>query len=483
MDGTRLVSEFVQPWHYLDRAAKLYPNRAGIADLQRTVSYEALRVYAKQMAAMFRHRGVRPGDLVALDLPVLTQTVATFAIFHEAAVYLPYIPAAVNAPNFDVAWVVTTKVVEGFPVEKQIVLSDDWIRLMSRESVTSEPIPYESKDSVIRIAFSSGTTGTPKGMPYTIEHTEYRATHNDLIDKVGRGKAISLMTPRRGVGWNWWYASFVNQTTYPIISNPREVVEMLVRFKIHGVQGSPAQYRLLVDELKRSGRKLPDLRVINSAGSGLPDNIYNDLRTLTNAVVTNGLGATEVGLIARTTGERNEVGYVGEIDAGTDLQIVDSETHAPLPDGSIGLLRVRRAIMCHEYYNDPEATAIAFRDGWFYPGDFARREGNELYLEGRASERINVGGVKIDPAKIDAKFLATGLVAECAVFAVSKSGDLDEVHLAYVSDEPVDESALATVLAEELRQVNPQHFHRVPEIPRTDMAKPVRHLLARKFGA
>src|SRR5690606_316615 len=106
----------------------------------------------------------------------------------------------------------------------------------------------------------------------------------------------------------------------------------------------------------------------------------------------------------------------GHITPGSSVEVVD-EDDVPLPQGEVGRIRHRSFGMVHEYVGEPEATARAFRGGWFYPGDlgFIRSDGG-LTLTGRETEVLNAGGVKIDPNRVDHAAMENPSVSDACCF-------------------------------------------------------------------
>jgi len=97
--------------------------------------------------------------------------------------------------------------------------------------------------------------------------------------------------------------------------------------------------------------------------------------------------------------------------------VVD-ENEAPLPLGEIGRIRFRGPSYFPREYDNPEATARHFRDGWFYPGDVAvMNDERYVFLKGRADDVINNAGVKYHPAEVEAVLLSHPGVVDAAVIA------------------------------------------------------------------
>ena len=106
---------------------------------------------------------------------------------------------------------------------------------------------------------------------------------------------------------------------------------------------------------------------------------------------------------------------VGRPVFGIDVQCVD-ESHRPVPPGTVGRIRVRGEVVSTEFWNDPEASREAFRDGWYYPGDLGSLDADGyLTLAGRAKDMIIRGGVNIYPAEVEAVLQAHPAVVDSAV--------------------------------------------------------------------
>jgi acyl-CoA synthetase (AMP-forming)/AMP-acid ligase II len=132
------------------------------------------------------------------------------------------------------------------------------------------------------------------------------------------------------------------------------------------------------------------------------------------------------------------------------------------------------------YYKNPEATAQFFKGGYFYPGDLGFiDEAGRLNLEGRITDVINLGGVKVNSEHIESIALAQLGVRDCAAFAHINSSGIEELCIALVVDTDFDKEKFAKAMAAE----SPHRisgFLIVPFIPRTETGKIQRHLLVKE---
>ena len=192
-------------------------------------------------------------------------------------------------------------------------------------------------------------------------------------------------------------------------------------------------------------------------------------------------GSTEGGGAAtRMLASTDDPARVGAPVAGVELQIVD-EQDAPLPDGAEGRVRYRGRGLAAGYLENGSIVDGDVRRGWFCPGDSGALHEGELVLGGRDSELLNVGGAKIDPARVDALACDLTGVRDAAAFPLERKPGIVELGLAVVAEPHVDLRALDAHLRSTLPTGFPTVFGRVAEVPRNRMGKVQRHLLTAEF--
>jgi len=146
---------------------------------------------------------------------------------------------------------------------------------------------------------------------------------------------------------------------------------------------------------------------------------------------------------------------------------------------TVAQLEVRGPNVFGGYWRNPEATAKAFRDGWFRTGDMAERSSDGYYtLRGRASDLIISGGFNLYPREIEELLLDAAGVYEVAVVGTSDARR-GEVPIAYiVAESSVSDESLRALCAANLASFKtPRAFIRVASLPRTALGKVQRHLL------
>ncbi len=249
-----------------------------------------------------------------------------------------------------------------------------------------------------------------------------------------------------------------------------------------------AGVNLVVASPDAAGRFLADARLpakiarIEVSGAKLTDPV-RDLLLQSFETVTDIYGASETNKTYRNLHALNADGSrsVKGLRLDSVVEIVDSAGQ-PCPPGVMGTVRVRNGYLAPGYMNDPEATARHFRDGWFYPGDFALWGDNDtLDVIGREDDVINIGGQKINALLVDMVIASVPGVRGAAAFKNPKPGAADEV-LAFVEFDDNADQDRCLAEAEALCQAklgfvfSPKALRPIDRIPRNDDGAPQRLL-------
>ncbi|MFO1539410.1 MAG: class I adenylate-forming enzyme family protein [Chloroflexota bacterium] len=471
----------VQPFAHLARVAQETPDRLFFHALAQRMTYGEAADAARRIAGELREIGVRPGDTVALDLPGGLHLVVLEALFHEAAIGWQQAPGASGADRLVPDWLITTTVRPATGARRTIVVDAPFLRRVGARSTAIEPQAYPSPQAICRIVFSSGTTGYPKPVAFSIEMIEYRA-----VCAAGfwmrTPPFLSLLDVGTVSGFQAFYAAVMRGETYLVPGDPNHNVALIDLHEVASIKASPAQVAGLVDALATEGTKVPSLRIIQFAGSILPAPVAAAARRLTGAAIHNLYGSTETGTVAARYEDSDDPFDAGFVTEGTAVEIVDDADRV-LPAGATGTIRYRRPLQATEYFRDPEASARVFRDGWFYPGDLGTLAADgRLRLAGRASEIVNAGGVKVDPARVDAAAAGLPGIRDAAAFAFVNRVGLMEVALAIVTGPTFDAATVVRRLRAELGSAAPSVLFTIDAIPRNRMGKPLRHELAALYA-
>jgi long-chain acyl-CoA synthetase len=185
-------------------------------------------------------------------------------------------------------------------------------------------------------------------------------------------------------------------------------------------------------------------------------------------------GATEIAPIAWNRPGHVRAGSIGLPGEGIEIRLVDLDGHDTRP-GEVGEICVRGPHMMTGYWRDPDATAEAVRDGWFYTGDLARRgPDGYYYFGGRRKEIIIRGGSNISPQEVEASLDEHPAVSEAGVIGCPDAV-WGEAVVAYVALRPgltVTESELICFVRERLADYKtPERILFLAQLPKGPSGK------------
>jgi acyl-CoA synthetase (AMP-forming)/AMP-acid ligase II len=238
-----------------------------------------------------------------------------------------------------------------------------------------------------------------------------------------------------------------------------------------------------VAEAERQGRTVPTIETVYIGGTVMPPGVADRMRAVAEGCTIHAMyGATETGIATSRIYEGDDPSNAGEVLPGARVEVVDDSDHV-VAVGVPGRVRHRTPGMVREYVGDPYATAQAFRDGWFYPGDlgFIRPDGG-LTLTGRESEVLNAGGVKIDPNRLDRFALAEAGIEDACAFDYADTSGIRRIGLALVAADDLDVTGFVARLSTEFGTAAPSLVARVELVPRNKMGKPLRRILAERYS-
>jgi malonyl-CoA/methylmalonyl-CoA synthetase len=348
------------------------------------------------------------------------------------------------------------------------------------------------------IVYTSGTTGRPKGVVST--HDTLRAQITALVDAWGWTAAdrTLLVLPLHHVH------GIVNVLACALWSGA--ACEILPRFdagetwraiesgRLTLFMAVPTVYGRLIaaydaageDERGRMSEGCRRMRLMVSGSAALPVRTLERWRQISGHVLLERYGMTEIGMALGNPlhGERRP-GFVGMPLPRVEVRLVD-EDGAPAEPGTPGEVEVRGPNVFLEYWGRPEATAEAFRGGWFRTGDVGVVEDGYYRLLGRRSvDIIKTGGFKVSALEIEEVLRTHPEIGECAVVGVEDAewGERVCVAAETAPDSPLTLEALQGWAREHLAPYKlPRALCRVDALPRNAMGKVVKPEVAKLFA-
>ncbi len=435
----------------------------------------------KKLAYELRRLGVSRGDIVALDLPDQLGILFTEAAFHEGAVTTIIPDGWTPEGDLQVGWLFTSRGRAAPPGATAVDVDQAFLQGVEENPYGISPTdePFE----MLRIIFSSGTTGMPKAIPMGTPAARLAAAAS--LEAWSQGLPhLMLMDTGTAWGFSEFTASVRAGVPYLALGGApqADIVRIAEQNAVQSVMGSPAQVAALVEELEAQQRTLPTIQAVMTTGTVMPPGIADRMRKAAEGCMIFALyGSTEAGGATTRQYESDDPYDAGQILPGTTVEIVDDDDE-PVAEGVVGRIRYRSFAMADRYLGNPDASARAFKGGWFYPGDLGSiRPDGGLSLAGRDSEVLNAGGVKVDPNRLDHFALQNPKVKDASSFEYEASSGVPAVGIALVADDDLDVDDLIAHLKAEFSTAAPTLVARVDAIPKTRTGKPIRHKLAETY--
>ncbi|MEW2414325.1 AMP-binding protein [Streptomyces sp. NPDC046866] len=422
-DTARELAQSPTLWELVERRAALTPGAPVLieADGGRRIAFGELRARAERTAAGLYDRGVRPGTVVAWQLPTRIETVLlSLALARLGAVQSPVIPfyrdrevgfalRECGAAHFAVpgAW-------RGFDhtaMARRLGapgVFEAYDALPEGDPAVLPPPPGDGT-SVRWIYWTSGTTSDPKGVLHTDRSLIAGGSCLAHALRLGPDDVGSIAFPYAHIGGPDYLVMLLLYGFPAVLFERFALPESLEGYRRHGVTvagGSTAFYSMfLAEQRKDPSRKLiPTLRLLAGGGAPKPPELYHAVVRELGCGLTHGYGMTEVPMI--TMGSPDDTaehlaGTEGRPPAGMEIRITDPEG-TPLPAGTDGEVRLRGEAVCRGYL-DAAATAEAFdADGFLITGDLGHLTADGyLVLTGRIKDVIIRKGENISAKEIE----------------------------------------------------------------------------------
>jgi len=462
-----------------------------------TLTFGEVDARADQMAALLRARGLGRGDRCVVHLAngpafidLLLACLRLGVIFVPVNVLYRGRELGHIVRDAEPALIVTSAAHRDLFDADAPAATIEALEAMANDQPTGgspERISWDDTTPAV-IIYTSGTTGRAKGAVLTRGNLAANASH--LIDAWqitanDRYLAVLPLFHVHGLGNGVcsWLASGCLMRLAERFDHQR-AAEWFDEFKPTLCFGVPTVYVRLLELAPEIQRRMgAGMRLFVSGSAPLPAAVLEQFRSRFGHTILEryGMSETLMNIGNPYDGERRP-GSVGMPFAEVQARIVD-DAGAAVPDASVGQLEVRGPNVFLEYWRNAEATAQAFRDGWFRTGDMAERSADGYYtLRGRASDLIISGGFNIYPREIEEVLLGQRGVREVAVVGAPDERR-GEVVIAYIvtDDTEIDaasDDALRTACASLLASFKtPRAFIRVDSLPRTALGKVQRHLL------
>ncbi|MFI5341922.1 MAG: AMP-binding protein [Candidatus Methylomirabilales bacterium] len=520
-----LIERFAPSGHWgtetfyqiLERQAVAHPEREALVDRSHRVTYGELKVRVDRVAARLGALGIGRGDVVTIQLPNWVEFAYVFFALERLGAVANQI-----GPDFrsrEVEYIirfsesrafVCPASFKGFDYVAMIeelrpklpdlkvvcVLGGRGNGMLSLDDVvygedsTSLRAELVGANDVVRMAFTSGTTGNPKGVIHSHNTTLSTCWTLNRDMNVTERDVFLIYLP---LGLNWGYLTLVQAVLAGARAvlldqfSGRAALELIDRERVTFIPTAPASIISMLNEPTLGRFDLSSLRVVITGGASCPIETIREFRARMHGSLIELYGMLETGFhtYTRLSDDPEAVtGTVGKRSSGMGLRLIDEHCR-DVPPGAEGEIAADGPSVHLGYHKNPAANAELFTaDGWFRTGDLGQfDQAGNLKIVGRLKEMINRGGKKFFPREIEEILYTHPKILHAAIVGVPDPR-LGERNCLCVIPRPGERVSLEEIVAFLKDSVAtyklPEMVEIFEDLPFTPTGKIQRHVLVRQ---
>lgn len=432
----------VPAWWLLERNVARFGARVALRELdhetlaeRRALTYEALYRAVRGAAAGLRSAGVTTGARVGFCLPNSAELiVGYYATWYAGGVVVPVNPAAREgeiAQQLGDAGASVVVAPEGSAGARSAGrLKLPFISLAAFRAMealpATEPAACAPEDDVAVLLYTGGTTGVPKGAMLTHRNVVANTIQFAEWYAFAPGEETSFCAlPMYHSGG---MSGVMNVPLYSAATllvlgrfNAAAAARAVGRHRVTRLFGVPTMFIALLNDEAGRRADYSSLRACRTNAAPLPPAVKAAFDALVGReVLVEGYGLTETSPLthANPVG-RVKAGSIGIPLPDTDARIVDLESGADVAPGAPGELLIRGPQVMRGYWERPEATVAAIREGWLRTGDVAVMDAEGYFsIVDRKKDMINTAGFKVWPREVEETLYSHPAVKLAAVVGV-----------------------------------------------------------------
>jgi fatty-acyl-CoA synthase len=506
--------------HFLRQSAKRYPNEIALVWGRQTWTWAQMDARVEAMAAALAARGVGKGDRVLVQAKNSNQFLESmFVCFRLGAVWVPtnFRLTAEEVAYLARASGATAMICGGeFPDHARVAVAqginfvisigsshfgDDYDALVAAYEGRLVSVAEVDRDDPCWFFFTSGTTGRPKAAVLTHGQMGFVVTNHlcDLMPGTTR-RDVSLAVAPLSHGAGIHALAQVARGAKTVLPSgdrfdPEEAWQLVEQWRVTNMFTVPTILKMLAEHPGAEKYDHASLRYVIYAGAPMyREDQKRALAKLGKVLVQYfGLGEVTGNITVLPTdlhdpddGPETKIGTCGFARTGMQVSIQD-ENGRELPSGETGEICVCGLAVFAGNYDNPEANAKAFRNGWFRTGDLGYLdEQGFLYITGRASDMYISGGSNVYPREIEEKVLTHPAIAEVAIVGVADKlwGEVGIAVCVLRPDVQLNEHELLAWLAPKVARYKlPKRVFFWDELPRSGYGKVTKKMIRAELEA
>ncbi len=424
------------------------PDHLAVVSDNVALTYAQLDTKTDAVASALIEAGVRPGDVVGLQLPNIPEfPIALYGILKAGAAVIPMntlyksLEIAYLLSDSGARHIVTdsSSAAEAAGAAKEVgatglyvvgaipigVAGRPFSDLVEHEVLDPPPFVQRQPGDTAILLYTSGTTGKPKGVQLTHFQLFMNAgAHLDAFAMDAGSKVIAVMPLFHSLGMSGILNATVRAGGTVLMLPKFDTKRVLEVIQKHGatlIHGVPTMYHSLLHFPDLAAYDTSTLTMCGSAGAAIPAEVIDQVEHTFGVQILEMYGLTESGPLAAYNDPKDRKPYsIGKPIPGVQIEIWDEDKQR-LPRGAqnVGEMVIRGHNTMSGYLNNAAATAEAFTNGWLHTGDLAYMdEDGFLFFVDRKKELIIRGGYNVYPREVEEVLYSNPKVSEAAVVGI-----------------------------------------------------------------
>ena len=504
--------------NFLENSTQKYPDKKAIWYSDNWMTFSQIDSLSNKLGNYLKENGIQRGDRVAL----LYENSFDYIISYYAILKIGAITVALNTDttsealiyllnDSDAKAIITNNkysrqlfpALEKLSNLKHIIINIEdlpqYEKLENKNLIKLSEIYIHSKSNhpgvrcididLASIVYTSGSTGKPKGV--TLSHLNIVSNTRSIVEYLELTQNDRIMDV---LPFYYIYGkSLLNTHFYAggsvVIDNrfafPNVILATMHKTQATGFSGVPSTFMILLNQSSVRKYKFESLRYLTQAGGAMAPIIQKEVaKVFAPAKLYIMYGATEASARLSYLDPKmlkEKWGSIGKAIPNVDLFIAN-EQGKELPQGKIGEIVARGSNLTAGYWNDPDETSKALKNGLYYTGDLGRMdEDGFLYVVGRIKDMIKVGGERISAKEIEEAILEIKEVHEAAVIGVEDQ-TLGEAIKAFIvskdKNNGIDQNTIRDILRHKLPSFKiPKYFEFRENLPKNESGKILKTVL------
>jgi acyl-CoA synthetase (AMP-forming)/AMP-acid ligase II len=475
------------------RAVLHYGDAPCLVEGSRTVSFRQFDAMTDRLGNALLARGLIAGDRVGVLMPNGIDCLVAYYALAKAGLVRVALNTRDTIDNhrFKLADSGSRAVIHNDleRLEAEIVIAPDELAALAASGTVAPCAVDRPLDAPLRLGYTGGTTGRPKAVTLTTrgELAELSAFLTDLVPDIGAGDTFLHAAPIAHASGAFLLPALVRGTRSHVMEkfDAGEFITLAARERAQLTFVVPTMLAMILEHPTIDAAELAFRRIVYGAAPISPSLLARAQARFGRVLAqTYGQAESPMVITCLRPEEHDRIGSCGRPFTIVEVAVVDDRDRF-LGPGEKGEIVCRGPQMMSGYWNQPEATAEAFRNGWLHTGDIGTMdEAGYFYLLDRKNDMLISGGYNVYPREVEEVLLACEGVVEAAVVGLPDEKWGDRVHAVVAGRSGLDAEAILAHARERLASYKrPKSLEIWRELPKSPANKIMRRTIRDRIVA